>query len=487
MTPLSVSIMVGSLSGFSIALLASVGVGTCFILLSVAAYRMLLHPLASIPGPRLAAVSSCWHAYHVRNGRVRLLAQTLHGTYGDCVRVGPNEVWFNSKEAFDHIYSTSRGCEKSDFYLATRLSRPQMDWHLRLHFPDNLDLLSELNTRRYRLQRRLIGRTYHASNVAKYDAAIDEVVKRAVTKLASLQGEELDLKEWMHIIAVECLGAAVLSWSPGLLKVGIDWGTIVHSYRGWRRKSVFGLFPIMTKLELLSSDIGRAFAALCGVTYKTPANFRPFFPDVSRRVSRRVKAALRDNPPKDARQDLLADLIQLHKDKPEFNELYLRKMAVTNFGAGHETMASTLTSILAMIGSHPHVQRRVADEVRQTSKSGPLDNVAKMVYTRATIKEAMRLYPVISMSLPRRAPAGGLQVGRRWFPPNTTVGCNPVALHRNSSIFGSDAACFDPGRWLGAQAGDDTRLRAMDRLIDGAPRERRLMKPAGKSFLDLTG
>ncbi|GJN76395.1 hypothetical protein PLICBS_010508 [Purpureocillium lilacinum] len=314
-----------------------------------------------------------------------------------------------------------------------------------------------------RVSRRLIGRTYHASNVAKYEHAIDDVVNRAVTKLVSLQGQELDLKEWMHIIAVECLGAAVLSWSPGLLKDGTDWGTIEHSYRGWRRKSVFGLFPIMIKMELLSSDVGRAFAALCGVTYKTPDNFRPFFPDVTRRVSRRVKAALRANPPKDSRQDLLADLIQLHKDKPEFNELYLRKMAVTNFGAGHETMASTLTSTLAMVGTHPQVQRRVADEIRSTSKPTPYADAAKMAYTRATIKEAMRLYPVVSMALPRKAPAGGLQVDQRWFPPNTTVGCNPVALHRNSSIFGSDAACFDPGRWLGAEAGAEARLRAMDR------------------------
>ncbi|KAJ6440597.1 FAD/FMN-containing dehydrogenase [Purpureocillium lavendulum] len=343
------------------------------------------------------------------------------------------------------------------------MAGPQLDWHLRPHFPDTLDLLSELNTKRYRLQRRLIGRVYHASNVAKFEHAIDGVVKEAVTKLASLQGQEVDLQEWMHIIAVECLGASVLSWSPGLLKQGTDWGTVLHSYRGWRRKSVFGLFPIMTKLELLSSDVGRAFAALWGVTYKTPDNFRPFFPDVTRRVSRRVKAALREKPPKDTRQDLLADLIQLHKDKAEFSELYLRKMAVTNFGAGHETMASTLSSILAMLGSHPKVHRQVADEIRQAPASASYANAAKMVYTRASIKEAMRLYPVISMSLPRKAPAGGLQVDQHWFPPNTTVGCNPVSLHHNSSIFGQDTACFDPGRWLGAETGDEARLRAMDR------------------------
>lgn len=81
----------------------------------------------------------------------------------------------------------------------------------------------------------------------------------------------------MHIIAVECLGAVVLSWSPGMLKHGTDWGTGPHAYASWRRKSVFGLFPTVTKLEILSKNVGRAFSSAWGVNFKTPKNFRPFF------------------------------------------------------------------------------------------------------------------------------------------------------------------------------------------------------------------
>jgi hypothetical protein len=75
-------------------------------LLTIAVYRLLFHPLARIPGPRLAAISNIWQARHVRNGRVRELGKTLHKKYGPVVRVGPNEVWFNSGEAFKTIYST---------------------------------------------------------------------------------------------------------------------------------------------------------------------------------------------------------------------------------------------------------------------------------------------------------------------------------------------------------------------------------------------
>lgn len=155
---------------------------------------------------------------------------------------------------------------------------------------------------------------------------------------------------------------------------------------------------------------------------------------------------------------MLADLIQLHRDKPEFSETYLRKMAVTNFGAGHETMASTLTSVLAMIGSHAEVQAQVAAEIRGAPGATGHADAAKMRYTRAVIKEAMRLHPVVAMSLPRKTPAGGLWIHERWLPPNTTVGCNPVALHRNEEIYGPDAAEFRPDRWFELET-----LRAMDR------------------------
>lgn len=137
-------------------------------------------------------------------------------------------------------------------------------------------------------------------------------------------------------------------------------------------------------------------------------------------------------------------------------------MAMTNFGAGHETMASTLTSILAMIASHAEVQRKLAAEIRVASETRAYADAPTLRYTQAVIKEAMRLHPVIAMSLPRKTPARGLWIQQLWLPPSTTIGCNPVALHRNREIHGPDADDFKPGRWLNADTGPDTP-RATDR------------------------
>lgn len=73
--------------------------------LALTLYRLYLHPLSRIPGPRLAAISSAWYAHQVRNGRMLQLGKTLHKQYGPVVRVSPNEIWFASREAFKIIYS----------------------------------------------------------------------------------------------------------------------------------------------------------------------------------------------------------------------------------------------------------------------------------------------------------------------------------------------------------------------------------------------
>jgi cytochrome P450 len=156
--------------------------------------------------------------------------------------------------------------------------------------------------------------------------------------------------------------------------------------------------------------------------------------------------------------DLAGDLIRLHQEKPEFTEAYLRKMIVTNFGAGHETMASTLTSLMAMIGTHRDVQGRLAEEVRQNHACphNPLDQ-DHLSYLHAVLKESKRLHPVVAMSLPRSVPAAGLTLHGYFFAAGTTVGCSPIALQRNEEICGPGPSTFNPDRWQ-----DEKRARDME-------------------------
>ncbi|TLD16085.1 uncharacterized protein PgNI_00529 [Pyricularia grisea] len=422
-----------------------------FLVLAVALYRLFFHPLAHVPGPRLAALSNVWYGRQVCSGRMLQLGKILHRQYGPVVRVGPNEVWLNSEEGFKQVY------------ISTALQKPKVDWRLQPHFPDTLDLLSERDMRRYRLQRRLIGQVYQPANLRKFESVIEDVLDQVVAQIRTLGGAEVDLKEWMHIITVECLGAIVLSWSPGYLRAKSDFGSGSFSYLGWKRKTVLGLFPLATVIGVLSRSFERQFANIWGLTFKAPKTLKHFFPAVHRKVKPRLVNMSREKPRKDARKDLMADLVQLHKERPEFNSTYLHRMAITNFGAGHETTTSALTSVMAMLGTHRDVQAQVAAELiksRDTEQDmGAKDSSSRMPLTLAAIKEAQRLYPVIGMALPRRVPEGGVRIGDDFLPAGTTVGCNPVSLHRNKDMFGSDADLYRPERWLT----DNKRAKTMER------------------------
>ncbi|KAK4222791.1 Pisatin demethylase [Podospora fimiseda] len=430
-------------------------------------YRLFLHPLARIPGPKLAAISNIWQARYARDGRVRYLALTLQKKYGPMVRVGPNEVWVcDGPEVVKQIYGAGGGgWGKSRFYWATALSKPVgcgWKWKegFKLKWGDTLDLLSEFDVGRYKLQRRMIGPVYSAGNVKKYEGKVETVMQKVIEELR--KEEEYDLKMWMHIIAVEMLGEVVLGWSPGYLKQRSDGGTSGQSYNGWKRKSVFGLFPVVTAVGLWSRGVSRFWGDVWGVTFGTPKGFKTFFTPVYQKCSKRITNALRRKGKKlvvePVKEDLLEDLIKLHLSRPEeFTETYLRRLAVTNFGAGHETLCATLTSVVALIASHPEVKERVCQEVRTSDD---------FTYTKAAIKEAQRLWPVIGMSLARRVPAGVTKGGEMvagWFlPTGTTVGCNPVALHRDETIFGPETEKYKPERWLLSEEGED-RLRVMER------------------------
>lgn len=313
-------------------------------------------------------------------------------------------------------------------------------------------------------------------NLLKHEQAIVDVLIRAVAQLKSLQGAEVDLKEWMHIITVECLTAVVMSWSPGFIRDKTDHGSGSHAYLGWRRKSVFGLFPMAEVLDSYSRPLGRLFAKIWGLTFKTPPGFKALFPLIAQKTRKRIKAALRPKPPKDDRTDLAAGLISLHKSKPDFTPDYLQRMIMTNFGAGHETTTSALTSAIAMIATHTAAQRRILTSLKHAVSPIPYAIVMTDAhkYTRAAIKEAQRLYPVIGMSLSRSVPAGGVHLDGQYLPAGTTIGCNPVSLHRNVEIFGADAEEYNPERWLvNDDDGDDAaraRVRDMERcnLIYGA-------------------
>lgn len=79
-------------------------------------YRLFLHPLAKVPGPKLAASTSLWLAYHTYIGDEATTVFYLHRKYGPVVRVGPNEIDISKADAIEEIYLSRGGFPKTPAY-----------------------------------------------------------------------------------------------------------------------------------------------------------------------------------------------------------------------------------------------------------------------------------------------------------------------------------------------------------------------------------
>lgn len=114
----------------------------CAWLLSVALYRLYLSPLAKIPGPKLAALTSWYDFYYdvILPGRYVFKIKDLHKKFGmpllpslshtisankltlqgPIIRVAPNEIHINDIGFLDYIYPTSNIHKRDKDWVQTR-------------------------------------------------------------------------------------------------------------------------------------------------------------------------------------------------------------------------------------------------------------------------------------------------------------------------------------------------------------------------------
>ncbi|KAI0391256.1 cytochrome P450 [Xylariaceae sp. FL0594] len=80
----------------------------CILVITYASARCIyllnFHPLSKFSGPRIAAVSNIWYAYHWLSRRWPWAVEAALKQYGDIVRIAPNELAFGSPQASIDIY-----------------------------------------------------------------------------------------------------------------------------------------------------------------------------------------------------------------------------------------------------------------------------------------------------------------------------------------------------------------------------------------------
>ncbi|KAK1433639.1 hypothetical protein QVD17_10553 [Tagetes erecta] len=133
-------------------------------------------------------------------------------------------------------------------------------------------------------------------------------------------------------------------------------------------------------------------------------------------------------------EDVIDILLRLMDDNLySMTHNHIKAMLMNVLAAGTETSASIVVWSMTLLMKHPKVMKRAQEEVRNViGKKGKIneDELRKLTYLKAVIKETMRLYPPSPLLLPRETMKDTILHGYK-IKKKTIVYVNAFAIGRD--------------------------------------------------------
>jgi len=118
--------------------------------------------------------------------------------------------------------------------------------------------------------------------------------------------------------------------------------------------------------------------------------------------------------------------------------------------AGMETSSSTLEWAMSELLRHPHVLKKLQQEIEScVGKRGKVNgsDVGRMKFLQCVVKETLRLHPPGPLAVPHESVETASVCGYN-IPKKTIVIVNVWAIGRDPNVWGVDALVFKPERFM---------------------------------------
>lgn len=117
--------------------------------------------------------------------------------------------------------------------------------------------------------------------------------------------------------------------------------------------------------------------------------------------------------------------------------------------AGYDTTANTLAYACHMLMKNPEIIKKAQQELDEicTSESISYDEMSKLKYVDAIIKETLRLFPVGWFACSRQC-VTPTTLGDIYIDAGVRIEADVGAVHLSKDIWGDNAEDFVPERWL---------------------------------------
>ncbi|KAI7727607.1 hypothetical protein M8C21_012987, partial [Ambrosia artemisiifolia] len=173
----------------------------------------------------------------------------------------------------------------------------------------------------------------------------------------------------------------------------------------------------------------------------------------TRIIEDRIESNLKRSQEEVGHEEEQKDFVQMlldHRDKDATLSITQMKAVLNNVMiAGTETAATTIEWAMACIMNDHNVMKKIQEELVEVvglNNKVEESHLKQLKYLDATLKEALRLYPVVPFLLPR-SPSKACIVGGYTIPKGCSVFLNVWSIHRDARYWDNPLK-FNPERFL---------------------------------------
>ncbi|KAG4290139.1 hypothetical protein FPRO06_02025 [Fusarium proliferatum] len=406
--------------------------GIVYILVN-AIYNLFFHPLAKIPGPFLAKLTKFWLFSEELGGDAANTLARLHRKYGQLVRVSPNEVAINNRDAFTTINRQgTKFLKEKDFYNGFRGKHGNL-----FTFQDPED---------HSQRKRLMSPSFSQASLAAHQVIIYECMKPLINEImGNIRTQQpTPIFPAVRKFALDSICA---------FSFGISLTNPSH-IDDESRRCIFEALDNSPR-ELLYFQHFSSLKSIAGVMAKL---FPKMAPDaviqlqkigMDKLIASR-KATDLDQP------GLFSNMEKLLGSKEQkLSDEQLVAESSTLFFAGTDTTASTVAIALWHLLHKPELYARLQAELKtvmpERDSQPTLKELESLPLLSACIKEGLRITCPPRGRLPRVVPPEGFQCNGVFIPPGTIV-TSPISyLLFDAKVFPQPLE-YQPDRWLQGNA-----------------------------------
>ncbi|KAI0013518.1 isotrichodermin C-15 hydroxylase [Xylariaceae sp. FL0662B] len=388
-------------------------------------YLLFFHPASKFPGPKLAAISNVWYAYHWVTGRWPWKMEEIIAKYGDIVRVAPNELVFVTPQATIDIYGAA--VKNHETFVKTSF----MD----LGVGDG-GITWEQDPVKHRQIAKRISPVFSTKSLKAKEATLQFYIDIFVEKMRQVGGTEgVELPKWVMWLAMDISADMAYGLELNHLKdcKSSDFLDAINDTNFFGTvNQIAQKFPLLSPLMFLfiPPKILRTLPRVLKINSQ----------EVQRRIDQRANVK---------HLDYFERLVPPNSPTPTGKERnHLEQVAAQLLVADYDPIADQFYGLIYFLLKEPDSLANLVEEVRSAFQSyGDIrpDALVNLKYMHACIQESFRVFDTGPNGFPRVSP--GAMVDGVYIPKGVECQLSFFTALRSKRYF-TDPLSYRPQRWL---------------------------------------